>query len=48
MQKVYNPLGFNKAYNFALWIIFGGAMFACKLPSSTPPEILTANDFQSA
>jgi hypothetical protein len=26
-QKIYRPLGFNKGYNFALWFIFGGAMF---------------------
>jgi hypothetical protein len=26
-QKIYKPLGFKKGYNFALWFIFGGAMF---------------------
>jgi NADH:ubiquinone oxidoreductase subunit 6 (subunit J) len=25
-RKIYNPLGFTKAYNFWLWVIFGGAM----------------------
>ncbi|KAI4266287.1 MAG: hypothetical protein L6R38_008841 [Xanthoria sp. 2 TBL-2021] len=27
MRKVYNPLGFQKGYNFTLWFIFGGALF---------------------
>ncbi|KAL8726533.1 MAG: hypothetical protein Q9166_006665 [cf. Caloplaca sp. 2 TL-2023] len=27
MRKVYHPIGFQKGYNFALWFIFGGALF---------------------
>ncbi|KAF1844308.1 uncharacterized protein K460DRAFT_162021 [Cucurbitaria berberidis CBS 394.84] len=26
MRKIYNPLGFSKAYNFVLWFIFAGAL----------------------
>ncbi|OAL05101.1 hypothetical protein IQ06DRAFT_268839 [Phaeosphaeriaceae sp. SRC1lsM3a] len=26
-RKMYNPLGFQKGYNFVLWFIFGGALF---------------------
>ena len=26
MRKIYNPLGFAKAYNFVLWFIFSGAL----------------------
>ncbi|KAL5388625.1 hypothetical protein PMIN06_003051 [Paraphaeosphaeria minitans] len=29
--KVYNPLGFAKAYNFILWFIFAGALFGFTL-----------------
>lgn len=28
-RKIYNPLGFAKAYNFWLWFIFGGALTGC-------------------
>jgi hypothetical protein len=31
IRKIYNPLGFSKGYNFALWFIFGGALFAFSL-----------------
>lgn len=31
MRKVYNPLGFSKAYNFILWFIFAGALFGFSL-----------------
>ncbi|KAI0411787.1 hypothetical protein F5X98DRAFT_380427 [Xylaria grammica] len=27
-RKVYNPVGFSKGYNFILWFIFVGALFA--------------------
>ena len=27
-----NPLGFTKAYNFWLYIIFGGAFVGCMFP----------------
>ncbi|KAI1178460.1 hypothetical protein F4777DRAFT_575994 [Nemania sp. FL0916] len=30
-RKVYNPLGFSKGYNFALWFVFCGALFAFSL-----------------
>ena len=30
-RKVYNPLGFSKAYNFILWFIFAGALFGFAL-----------------
>lgn len=30
-QKIYNPLGFSKAYNFILWFIFTGALFGFSL-----------------
>jgi hypothetical protein len=32
-RKIYNPLGFTKAYNFWLWVIFSGAMTGCTFPS---------------
>lgn len=37
MRKIYNPLGFSKGYNFALWFIFGGAMLGCMY--QIPPEL---------
>lgn len=30
-RKVYNPIGFGKAYNFILWFIFAGALFGFSL-----------------
>ncbi|PVH92313.1 hypothetical protein DM02DRAFT_282318 [Periconia macrospinosa] len=30
-RKVYNPLGFSKAYNFILWFTFAGALFGFSL-----------------
>lgn len=27
VRRIYRPLGFQKGYNFPLWIIFGGAVF---------------------
>ena len=30
-RKVYNPIGFSKAYNFILWFIFAGALFGFSL-----------------
>jgi hypothetical protein len=30
-RRVYNPLGFSKAYNFILWFIFAGALFGFSL-----------------
>ncbi|KAH7128454.1 hypothetical protein B0J11DRAFT_525003 [Dendryphion nanum] len=30
-RKVYNPLGFKKGYNFALWFCFGGALLGFSL-----------------
>ncbi|KAL8868833.1 MAG: hypothetical protein Q9174_004724 [Haloplaca sp. 1 TL-2023] len=32
IRKVYKPLGFQKGYNFALWLISGGALFGFILP----------------
>jgi NADH:ubiquinone oxidoreductase subunit 6 (subunit J) len=34
-RKVYNPLGFKKGYNFALWFIFGGALLGFTLARFT-------------
>ncbi|KAF1927247.1 uncharacterized protein M421DRAFT_66072 [Didymella exigua CBS 183.55] len=31
VHKVYNSIGFSKAYNFALWFIFAGALFGFSL-----------------
>ncbi|KAL8917791.1 MAG: hypothetical protein Q9172_005680 [Xanthocarpia lactea] len=31
MRKVYNPIGFQKGYNFTLWFIFAGALFGFTL-----------------
>jgi hypothetical protein len=30
-RKIYNPIGFSKAYNFILWFIFAGALFGFAL-----------------
>ncbi|KAJ4398910.1 hypothetical protein N0V91_009864 [Didymella pomorum] len=30
-RKIYNPIGFSKAYNFILWFIFAGALFGFSL-----------------
>ncbi|KAJ4359932.1 uncharacterized protein N0V89_000491 [Didymosphaeria variabile] len=34
-RKIYNPLGFSKAYNFILWFIFAGALFGFTLARFT-------------
>ncbi|KAF2649820.1 hypothetical protein K491DRAFT_610042 [Lophiostoma macrostomum CBS 122681] len=31
MRRIYNPIGFSKAYNFILWFIFAGAFFGFTL-----------------
>ena len=31
IRKLYNPLGFTRAYNFILWFIFAGALFGFAL-----------------
>ncbi|KAF2995208.1 hypothetical protein E8E13_001348 [Curvularia kusanoi] len=30
-RRMYNPLGFSRAYNFILWVIFAGALFGFTL-----------------
>jgi hypothetical protein len=41
-RKVYNPLGFNKSYNFLLWFTFAGALFGCEFwPPSLVPFLST-------
>lgn len=30
-RKIYNPIGFSKAYNFILWFIFAGTLFGFSL-----------------
>lgn len=42
-RKIYNPLGFAKAYNFWLWFICGGAFTGCTSLNArnSPDHMLT-------